>query len=163
MSGDIDSKEFGKLKRTVCACDECKAGCRAQPGYLLPSDLEHFDQDDLRASEGMTIFVMGRVIQLGTIVPAQKSNGECVFYKDGNCTVHEHSPYGCRMFSVCEPKELQVDFEQKQHYGVVEIAKDKDADGPYSSLRKKLLPAKPLKERKEAFHALLTEIEDDKS
>jgi Fe-S-cluster containining protein len=89
------------------------------PGSLAPGDLERIapPHEPLRkdwvaenflASEGTLIMdpKTGDSFRLPTIVPRQKEDGSCVFFENGRCSIHEHSPYGCRMF------DLHMDHEQ---------------------------------------------------
>ncbi len=98
--------------RTICACSACSAYCRRQPGPLAPGELEeltaflvrhHGLTEDtarrlFRASPGAVLANTdtGTVVQVGTITPARKPDGSCVFLtEDGRCGVHEVAPFGC--------------------------------------------------------------------
>ena len=146
------------IERTICDCKKCKAGCRTMPGYLAPSDLPHFQVSDLQASEGAVVVKDGQTIRLPSIVPKQRQDGSCVFLDDsGGCTVHEHSPYGCRMFNSCEPDSFRVEVARQE--GLIELYDDLLDNGPYAQLHAILPPARPRAERKAAFARAIKKIE----
>lgn len=145
-------------QRTSCGCQKCQAGCRTMPGYLVPSDLAFFDINDLVASDGATVqHHDGSREMIGTIVPKQKPNGECVFFESGKCTVHEHSPFGCRMFNACD-KETTLEVEISRRVGLMEIYEDDE----YAKVRSQLQDARPRAERKAAFDLAIKKIERKK-
>ena len=146
------------LKRTVCDCDVCQAGCRTMPGYLVPEDLPFFDVKDLRRSEGATVVVRGRLLDIPTLVPTQKENGECVFYQNGKCSVHEHAPYGCRMFSTCS-SHLDPQDQQKRYHGIELCLTDMNQNGEYSRLAQTIEKALPRTERLMAYRILVDWLE----
>lgn len=104
------------FERTTCACDKCKVPCRHMPGCLVPGDLEaiktylHVKDEEcidwlcenFRASSGAKVLRMIKgtpepeLLEVPTIVPAQKPDGSCVFLADnGQCKIHPVSPFGC--------------------------------------------------------------------
>jgi hypothetical protein len=103
--------EFG-FCRTVCACDDCRRGCRRVPGYLIPADLERLGQHlapgeelvtwaarHLLASPGAVVARRGRAFRIPTLVPARRADGACTFLaEDGRCAVHVVTPFGCAFF-----------------------------------------------------------------
>lgn len=142
------------MTRTICDCDQCQAGCKSMPGYLVADDLPFFNVKDLRSSEGATILTHGRVLKLPSLVPAQKENGECVFFDQGRCTVHEHSPYGCRMFSACATEDDQL----QRHDGVRMLYESHRLNDEYAQLTRTLPKARKRAERKDAFERMLDAI-----
>ena len=112
-------------ERTSCDCSQCQAACRHMPGMLAPGDIENiarvldipcdgdFIRDHFCASDGAKVMAQGQIISIPTIVPRLTETG-CVFLKDGMCSVHAVSPYGCRMFNVCDGPE---DKEKHDHAG----------------------------------------------
>lgn len=108
-----------QVERTVCSCVSCKAVCRAKPGELAPGDFrriaEHVDCEptesfmlaNFMATPGRTVTLEnGDTVVAPTIVPAQKSNGDCVFLaKSGRCLVHPVAPFGCSRFNECSVNE----------------------------------------------------------
>ena len=145
--------------RTECSCQLCQAGCRTMPGYLIAEDLKHFDNEDLvnlRGSNGAVVMVEGNVMQLPTVVPAQQENGECVFYSNGRCDIHDKAPFGCRMFSTCDPdpgSELALD-------GVKSLLNSHLTGDKYAHLTSLLLPAVPRDRRVQAYRYLIECIEE---
>lgn len=87
------------FERTVCACSECVAHCKRQPGPLAVHDLERVDNDKLCASPGAVVGRAGRIFSIGTIVPKTKADGTCVFLDEQDrCTIHATAPFGCAYF-----------------------------------------------------------------
>ena len=85
------------FSRTHCACPECQACCRRQPGPLVPGDLERIAahlQLPVRvaalkfwASPGGVVAnrATGEQVRVGTITPRMRE-GRCVFleaHRDG--------------------------------------------------------------------------------
>jgi Fe-S-cluster containining protein len=127
------------------------------PGYLIPSDLKHVPTDKLARSEGAVAIHKGQLISLPTIVPQQRADGCCVFFKQGLCEIHEHSPWGCRRFNTCEPSTLKVENDRQQ--GLRRVMADLEKNGPYAQLWRELPEAKPRNERKKHFEALISKEE----
>lgn len=105
-----------------CSCVVCQSACEAmfgKPGRFLPDELEKaaalknlsvqeffnkycgvegplFDHEDVFFWITPAIVTM----QSGTEYPAYP-RGQCVFYKDGKCDIHEAKPYECRETLCC--------------------------------------------------------------
>ncbi len=110
--------------RTVCSCEDCCRPCSFMPGHLIPEDLERllpspyspdtaiqWAREHLLASPGA---IVGKRLPDGsmqtwripTLVPARQGNGslKCHWLQaDGNCGVHEKSPFGCAFFDTHMP------------------------------------------------------------
>ena len=140
--------------RTVCACEACRANCRAVPGHLIPSDVARVgallfaagrvtSPGDvgawLRASPGATVGTRRpggglRLWRVGTVVPARRADGVCVFLDPhGLCAIHAASPFGCAYFDVHEPEALA---SAKSAWGLSAIL----ADPAYRTYRSTLAP-----------------------
>jgi len=96
--------------RTKCACDQCKACCKRQPGPLAPGDFEriqkHLSASDEEmkekfwASPGCLVreLVTDEVHRIGTITPRYRK-GRCVFLDENDrCEIHAVAPFGCAYF-----------------------------------------------------------------
>lgn len=95
--------------RTICACPQCSRFCKRMPGCLAPGDAEAIAEhlgtnieavaENLAASPGALVERNGVRFRIGTIVPARKSDGSCVWLDDdGRCTIHPVAPFGCAYF-----------------------------------------------------------------
>jgi len=117
-----------QIERNYCACEHCKAGCKAMPGMLAPGDLaaiaEHQNKSEndvnwlvnnFVASEGAKVVLGESVRNIPTITPKQKEDGRCVFMNaDDTCSIHRVSPFGCRVFRICsEPDATHDDLIEK--------------------------------------------------
>jgi hypothetical protein len=145
--------EYGYY-RTTCACDACALACRHMPGYLAPADvarlyeatkadkepLETWALRSLRASPGALVAKDGRPFRVPTIVPAVTETGACHWFveteapdgnKDGQCSVHAVSPFGCAFFDV---HQSQMEGNNRSQQGLNDIIEDRLAKGPYSRL-----------------------------
>ena len=171
-----------EMPRTTCACDHCKVGCATMPGMMGIGDAERITKymreqlspmelDGLEllethfvASEGAKVgkrLPCGgtEVFNIPTIAPAQKENGECVFYRDGGCLVHPVSPAGCALVDSHMPRD-----EGNVIVGALlaEIHADHRADGPYSRLWRHLQNAgkiaRPRLERRGAFERKFAQL-----
>jgi len=110
-----------RYERTCCDCQRCKAGCRTMPASLAPGDIDtiakhigvepdsEFISNNFRASLGSEVqTTRGERLAVSTIVPAQHSNGRCVFLGSRDqCTIHEVSPFGCSRFNSCDEPETE--------------------------------------------------------
>lgn len=155
------SKLLSYFERTSCDCSKCAAACRTMPGYLIPGDIERIaayvgaDPDDekflianFRASEGPLVQRDGNRFRIPTIVPAQyDDNGKCVFMtRDGRCSVHQVSPFGCSRFNVCD--EPTRDAEMRSTAGLFDILKNWDYNLVWMFLYETGHRAPPLAERR---------------
>ena len=98
------------MERTICACEECVACCRRQPGALAPGDFEriaeHLQETPaqamrwFRASPGALVkdSFTGQLFRIGTITP-HFEHGRCVFLDEQDrCRIHAVAPFGCSHF-----------------------------------------------------------------
>ena len=136
------------------------------PGTLAPGDIERiaeyfgvdvtpdFINKNFLASDGFKSVEGGRPIEVPTIVPAQKPNGECVFLSSsGSCTIHAVSPFGCSHFSVCADTE-----EDAKLASFVEACKNPEYVCTWGHLHQRGLSAPPIAERKKKFHDSLRDL-----
>lgn len=111
-----------QFQRTICACEACKVGCRTMPGMCGIGDVEriidhvakqrpelfrnyfsreNFIRTHFVAGDGAKVGVIRegkmQMFNIPTITPRQRPNGECVFYDNGLCSIHEVSPAGCAL------------------------------------------------------------------
>lgn len=115
-----------RFTRTTCACKDCTACCKKQPGPLAPGDFErianHLGESEEEAkkhfcaSPGALVknLLTGEVERIGTITP-KRWRGRCVFLDENDrCKIHAVSPAGCAYFdthmaySVAEPRSLYL-------------------------------------------------------
>lgn len=100
-----------EFTRTECACEECRACCKRQPGHLVPSDIQtisdHMGESVLPFLVASPGAVLGKVTEdgvelfrVGSITPRTVSaEGRCVFLEDDErCAIHAVAPFGCAMF-----------------------------------------------------------------
>jgi Fe-S-cluster containining protein len=105
------------FNRTVCACKDCVACCKRQPGSLIAGDFERIVdwfmktqnwsreialshvKKQLWASPGAMVknALTGEVRRVGTITPRWDRRRKCCVFLDENdrCTIHEVAPFGC--------------------------------------------------------------------
>lgn len=134
--------EQHSFNRTTCACEQCRACCKRQPGSLASGDLERIQdylglQDDevkdwFWASPGALVkdSLTGRVQRVGTITPRFKK-GRCVFLdKDERCTIHQVAPFGCSHFDT----HMEPSFAQSRSLWLVHTQMQPE----YQALRNKL-------------------------
>lgn len=128
------------FKRTVCACDKCKACCTRQPGFLIPSDVKRIEaflgvpvEPLLWASRGALVkdTQTNRAFAVPTITPRMK-RGRCVFLDaKGKCSIHAVAPYGCAFFdthmlgSLAQPRSM---------WGLKQVSESEE----YTALRRRL-------------------------
>jgi len=124
----VKPSDLEAYERSYCDCAKCGAACRSMPGMLAPGDMDRIadfcgeDTDDqnwvtqhFRASEGaMVVTNEGNHCRIPTIVPKQVPGGNCVFLKEGKCSIHPVSPFGCRVFKVCDDDDEQLDNEKSR-------------------------------------------------
>lgn len=164
--------DLHELDRSECSCEMCRAACRHMPGMLIPGDIdriaecldttpsEDFIAKNFRASTGMKALCQGNTVVIPTIVPAQKPNGECVFYSNGKCTVHKASPFGCSHFRVCDNSEEGVrESGGRVRLAANAIANSVDYSLTWGFLHGKDLVAEPIEHRKSALSAEIRKIE----
>lgn len=153
--------EYG-FRRTTCPCRGCAISCEHLPGCLAPpdveriarfleyTDVEKFARENLVTSDGARVVTADRrVVSLPTLVPATRANGHCKFLKDGLCTIHPVSPYGCA-FLDAHMSDRELGDRSRPLYD--DLLRDLESDGPYSRLwallRSEQLAAPPIETRR---------------
>lgn len=152
---DDSRQEFG-YNRTSCDCEFCVTNCQYMPGFMIPSDIERmhqhiapelsteeFAKKYLRASPGAKVgqLVEGgmQVFQIPSLVPARNpETNHCIFLKEGRCSIHKVSPYGCAFFDC---KDVNGTADTLCTRGLNKVMEDNAARGPYITLWKMLQDA----------------------
>jgi predicted DsbA family dithiol-disulfide isomerase len=118
--------------RTRCGCDFCRAYCKHVPGRLDVADLDRL------CPVGQDVFAWAEEhLQAVTdcsypkLVPARQANGHCHWYQNGQCTVHEHAPYGCAFFDAHLPP---IEVEQRSTAATRASLEDAARDGLYTQV-----------------------------
>jgi Fe-S-cluster containining protein len=160
----LDDGSSVPFKRTFCSCGQCKQNCINCPSYLLPDDLQAygkvtgFDQlSSLAPSKEVIEWGKSHLISttfyfnecssfLPVLIPkSNDDDGACVNYNDGNCMVHDHSPFGCRMFDCQTTRE---DVFNKNTFSIGKLA-------PIKSCIDKEIPPELLTEPERLYWVLL--------
>lgn len=93
------------FERTTCACADCAACCKSQPGPLIPGDAERMAAhlgitlDEVKqflwASPGALVRRGDQTFSIKTITP-RLVKGRCVFLDENDrCKIHPVAPFGC--------------------------------------------------------------------
>lgn len=134
------------MNSTSCTCHACQGACKHKPGWFLPGEAEaaarlkgmtlpafftaHLGVDWFERDYGDSpaTFLLSPAIKghtPGVEFPGDP-RGECTFYTDGLCGIHEAKPHECRAYlhgeaqtSVAE-RHLAVADAWKDHQGQVE-------------------------------------------
>ena len=151
-------------ERSFCDCDQCKAVCHSKPGELAPGDIDRisgflgvevtpeFISKNFRAADGINTVRKGEEVSIPTIVPAQRPNGDCVFFAQGKCTIHPVSPFGCSRFNACNTTHEGIaESEEKVLAAAMACANSVDYVLTWGHLYQRGLNAPPLAERGEAL------------
>jgi Fe-S-cluster containining protein len=112
--------------RESCACRDCRGACERKPGWFLPGEAEkaathlglsmqeffttYLAVDWWEASDGLpdTTFVMSPAVvgnPTGEEFPGNP-DGQCVFYQEGRCRIHEVKPHECAQLWCGEPGDV---------------------------------------------------------
>lgn len=159
-----------QYERSYCDCRKCLAACRHMPGMLSPLDVDRISdymrvpdddwtewfRDHFVASEGAVVVRKGTLERIGTITPAQREDGSCVFLNDdGRCSIHPVAPFGCAQFDVCAGPEESDDHDAKSSACLQAIVQSPDYGLLWLELCDKGRLAPPLKERRQNLQAEL--------
>lgn len=97
-----------------CSCSNCQNACKRKPGWFKPGEVEKVATflgislqelfSDYLAIDywaGESIFILAPATKTLTGgLPGQMytyfGKGECVFFKDGKCSIHEVKPFECK-------------------------------------------------------------------
>jgi Fe-S-cluster containining protein len=99
-----------------CACEQCKKACTVKPGWFLPTEaaevarymgenteqffLKYLGIDRWYIDHHKSISVLSPAVK--TMLPGvnylNPSLGECVFYSEGDCLIHEVKPHECKQY-----------------------------------------------------------------
>lgn len=101
---------------TDCSCSTCQSACQYKPGWFTPGeaekaaeflgiDLQTFFREHLAvdwwaadSTFESDVFLLSPAVvgeETGAEFPANP-RGHCVFYADGQCTIHAVKPFECR-------------------------------------------------------------------
>ena len=119
------------FERTRCGCAFCQAPCRHVPGSLDPADLSRLcpsGQDVFRWAEEHLRALTDKAVP--TLVPVRQANGQCHWYFDGRCAVHEQAPYSCAFFD-CHMSAAEVSRRTEATSSQARVREDAAADGLY--------------------------------
>lgn len=139
-----------KYQRLTCGCEVCRVGCKTMPGNLAVGDFERIAEhlgktdgesatelllDNFVVSDGAVVGVdtpQGyKYVQLPLITPRQQPNGHCVFLREGQCSIHAVSPFGCSHFDCEQPIE---EADRRSHDCLSEIIQSVTTGGSYGVL-----------------------------
>ncbi len=106
-----------------CKCDICTSACQKRPGWFAPGEVakaavlkgmteqEFFDKYicvDYFANDENSIFVLAPGTTRAT--PGQEypfnPHGQCVFFKNGLCDIHDAKPNECRFYDHATPNDV---------------------------------------------------------
>ena len=103
------------LETIECSCETCVSACRKKPGWFLPEEitpaansLGMTDKDffekylgvDYYWKDGEHNYVLSPAVKSmnpGEMFPFS-AGGECVFFENGKCNIHENKPYECKIY-----------------------------------------------------------------
>lgn len=113
------------MTTTSCSCTSCQSACTTKPGWFLPGEAEKaaalkamplrdFFTTYLGVDwfEGMggndTVFLLAPAVKSMTPGDMYPSNprGECVFFVDGKCDIHDAKPHECREYLHGQSQEV---------------------------------------------------------
>lgn len=167
--------EIDSVERSVCDCKKCQAGCETAPAACGPGDIDKIAEywgvnrqsllvNNFELSEGAIVRTPAGDMKVPGIVPQRKStNGSCIFFANGKCTIHPVSPYGCRNFRICEDEsklETQREMNYRSILRIVACAHDRQYQEDCQKLDGMgIRSSDSTMERKERLQKRLKEIE----
>jgi Fe-S-cluster containining protein len=91
------------FERTVCACAECVACCKRQPGHLVPGDAERIAEylgepvePYLWDSQGALVLCPDGIVRRARTMTPRMVKGRCIFLDENDrCKIHKVAPFGC--------------------------------------------------------------------
>ncbi len=83
---------MNKKRPPACTCASCQRCCQFHPGYFLPPDYKKFAK-----RTGLGHMVISDEIGVHPRTKNGERFGECVFFSEGRCRIHEVKPYSCKM------------------------------------------------------------------
>jgi Fe-S-cluster containining protein len=102
-----------KSTQESCTCANCQAQCKHKPGWFKPGEPEKVAEFlGLTLQELFSQYLMpdswelaeGSLLTLSPAIKGKKpgeylswAQGECVFLKEGLCSIHAVKPFECRM------------------------------------------------------------------
>ncbi len=120
-----------------CKCDKCKSACKQKPGWFKPGEPEKVAEylgitlKELFDTKLMVdwwesdedVFIIAPAIKDGDIGEEYPANpqGECVFFKDGLCSIHAVKPFECKSYMHTDTdaakrhEEVKDSWDKKKH------------------------------------------------
>ena len=106
-----------------CKCDKCKAACTVKPGWYKPNELEGLARYlNMPLTEAFRKFLGVDWYEawespIFLIAPATTSmspgdmyranpKGQCIFYKDGKCSIYKARPHECRTYKHTDSRKI---------------------------------------------------------
>ena len=123
-------------------------------GYADPAA---FAKERLNVGIGPTLRLAdGRTLTLPKLVPQRNPSGACIFYKQGQCSIHAVSPFGCSHF---DAHMSDAEFSRRSDALNASLLADHLAEGPYSQRVQQLRVlgqfAPPSEHSRAALHAAM--------
>ena len=126
-----------------CNCEKCCSACTNKPGWFLPGEAERvaeflgidlkelFDEKLVvdyyfRGTDKETFVLAPAItdIKPGGLMPMNPL-GQCVFYKDGQCSIHDVKPSECKEYihsdtrDAIEARHINAADTWKDHQGQI--------------------------------------------
>ena len=111
--------------RLSCDCNICKNACKTKPGWFKPGEAEkvaeylNIPMLDLFNNYLAVDWFSGEGENYYPLSPSAKTNlpgemwpynprGECIFYKQGKCSIHPVAPFECRAYTHADTSEEAI-------------------------------------------------------
>jgi Fe-S-cluster containining protein len=126
-------KSIAGLPKTECDCERCKGACSNYPGEFRPGEAEkvaaflNMSLEDLFAQylgvnwwerDSGDIFMLAPAndsMDAGREWPGNPRRGNCLFLKDGKCSIHPVKPYSCAHGNPCDNKQIEEWSKDREH------------------------------------------------
>lgn len=116
-----NSKEYSS-----CSCEICKNACKNRPGWFIPEQVPEIETyfgrnifdllgKELAIDWGTDMEMKENILLLAPNIKGNQSiqypanpRGECIFLKEGKCTIYSVRPYECGVTSHTDKEEKDI-------------------------------------------------------
>lgn len=123
---EVNTDAFDRKEYSSCSCEICKNECKNRPGWFIPEQVPEIETyfgrkiaellgKELAIDWGTDIEMKDNILLLAPNIKDNQSiqypanpRGECIFLKEGKCSIYSIRPYECGVASHSDEAEKDI-------------------------------------------------------